>query len=242
MSTPPRNGGYQPDPYQQQYDAYTAPHQPQPGPGGWPPQQQGQPQYGAAPGWQQPGQPPYAAGPQGPGWGHEPPKNNNKLPIIVGAALLVIGAVVATIIIVTNKSDSSSSAASTSTSEQASAPDSGGSSEPTGSEPTDSGSEPSGGSGGSSNGTLPADFPVPPSVQVDDSGTYCSGKTCFGSFKTDDPAAAYDDWVAALEDAGYSISSKNIAGKGKDTIWTIEAEGPLSIAIYYASQGAFTSS
>lgn len=252
------------DPYQQQYDAYTQPSQgyPQGGPGY--PTEHLQTAYGQAP----MGAP---TGPAGPGWNEPPKKGNNKLPWIVGGAIVVVGAIVAVIILVTGKDgDKSASGADSTTgqtqtdsgdaqSEAASDESSAASdesdpstesdqpdqSDQSGSDDSDSASASdsgSGGGGGGASSSLPAGFPVPASVAIDDGSTYCAGTSCFGSFEADDPEAAYYDWVSELESAGYTITTQEITGSGSNAIWAIEAAGELEIILYWAGTGVLTSS
>lgn len=203
----------------------------------------------AGPGWQQPlQQPPQQA-----------PQQNNRLPWIVGGAIIVVGAVVATILLVSGKGDDKSadtgSAGQSQTQDVApnEPSDDSAADDPSGSDSVDDeataspsassdGTDNAGSGSGNGSTALPASFPVPASVTIDESGTYCSGSSCFGTFDTDDPAAAYDDWVAELEAAGYTITTKEITGSGTNAIWAIEATGELEIIMYWAGTGVLTTS
>lgn len=251
------NQAPQTDPYQQQYDAYARSGQghPQDGYG----TQQYQAPYDPSLSTASMSAPQGPGGPGGPGWSQPPAKSgNNKVPWIVGAAIIVVGAIVAVVLLVTGKDDEKSadnndptpgasqstdsdtpatSSDNPATSSDAPSP----SDEP---DPTSSSSEPSAepSDSGSSGSSLPASFPVPASVTIDDGSTYCAGNSCFGSFETDDPVAAYEDWVDALESAGYTLTTNEIIGTGTNATWAIEATGELEIIMYYAGTGVLTSS
>lgn len=234
-----------PDPYQQQYDAFA-----QSNPGQQSNPQQG-PQQGYGPGQIQGhyGQPAMVtpSNPAGPGW-NQPPRNSNKLPWIVGAAIVAIGAIVAAVVVITGKDENNSADPSPAAEQSQTQGDSPGSSAPDESEaPTDPApskdesdeTDPVGSPGGS--GSLPAGIPVPASVSIDDSATFCSGDSCLGSFESDDPEAAYDDWISELESAGYTITAQEISGSGSDIIWAIEATGELEIILYWIGSGSLAS-
>lgn len=220
-----QQGGYQSDPYMQQYEAYTQPHQtyqPQGGQQPWPSQQMDG-AYGATP-----------MGPGGPGWGQQPPSKSSKLPWIIAAALVAVAAIVVTIILVTRGDDSSQANPDGATTTTQNNGGNGGGTGQTDTETEDPSPTNGGGSGGGSgSSSLPSAFPVPSSVTIEPDSTYCYENSCFGSFETDDPEAAYEEWVAALEDEGYTLTKNEMTGSGTNITWEIEANGPLEITLFY---------
>ncbi|WP_134325154.1 hypothetical protein [Cumulibacter soli] len=242
----------QTDPYQQQYDTYAAQNQDYQQSGYQTEQMPAAYDASLSAATMTGG-----SSPAGPGW-EEPPRNNNTLPWIVGIAIIVVGAVVAVLLLVNSGDDDKSAGGGGSEQSQPAqsegdqaeedAQDGSGDGADSGADAgTDGGSNDggagdggdTGGSGGSDDSgmdSLPEEVPVPASVTIS-SATYCSGSTCSGLFEADDPAAAYDEWVAALEDAGYTISSKDIIGSGDSAIWTIEAEGAYSLSLGWAGTG-----